>query len=558
MVRPAITNSAKSSSRRSSGNGWTTIPVKPKPLVSFPKVPAKPTLHMLLLHSYFPLNANKWIWHCYLDAENLSLNPRGGERYMRIQKAFTKSGTFFAERGIVLHSLNISTSRIVELFFGSEEDLWKADALVEEYSRAMTGADGYIRRKENIGKMVCHGVCFLKELAHEFDSKWDLKEAKLRELEDLNPVFDSHGKRVLYRIRCAHYMSSRAPKEKLLRTGATWVVTFSDFRVAECFIDWHVEFNFFTDPCTGGLRWYQEDPPRSFPKPNGSGRGSGSSNNSGSVPGAIESSGAPATPTASGANKRIDETPEGLVLTKNPKQAKRTLNGRVSITEQKKPEDRNLTKLFEQVETLTAAKTTNTKQQGPETQAIATAPTDGVKQVVGEESEVQLATNASKKTGSPANIKATSAGQQRSEILSIVTTPTNGVEKAVVAKKPEAQVPTNSFTKQATSTATCLGNVGVCTAAAAAVATNDVGAFRGGVTAASVDTSQLKVEKMCPPGVNEKRKQAKLANKKRKMERKKADKKAAPGSAAGGGEGGGAGGEAKVKGKGVEHGIITG
>ncbi|CAZ84150.1 unnamed protein product [Tuber melanosporum] len=432
MVRTANTNSTNSSPRKNSDNEWTTIPVKPKLLVSFPKHPAEPTLHMLLLHSYFPLNVPKWIWHCYLDDEVLSPNPRGRERYMRIQKAFTKSGNFFAERGIVLHSLNISTSRIVELFFGSEEDLWKADALVEEYSRAMTGADGYIRRKENIGKMVCHGVYFLEQFTGEFVGRWNLKEERLRELEDMNPVFDSNGKRVLYRIRYVHYMSSQASSEQLSRTGATWAVTFSDFRVAECFIDGHAEFNFFMDPCSGGLKWYQDNPSRFFHNPNGFRRSSGSSNGSGSVPGTVGSSGATtAIATTSGANKLIEKNSEGPALIEDPEQAKSTLDVKV--------------------ETPADVKVTSIEQQKSEIEPIATATTGGAKQVViKERPEVQVAPNTSWQTGSLGEVKATGAEQQKFEIQSTSTVPTDGVKEGLVVKNPEAQAPTNTFMKQAT------------------------------------------------------------------------------------------------------------
>ncbi|PUU76441.1 hypothetical protein B9Z19DRAFT_1149548 [Tuber borchii] len=96
--------------------------------------------------------------------------------HLRIQKAFTKSGNFLAECGVDLHSLNISTSRIVELFFGSEEDLWKADALVEEYSQVMTRGDGYIRRMEHTGKMVCRGVHLPEEYTSKFVCRGNLKE----------------------------------------------------------------------------------------------------------------------------------------------------------------------------------------------------------------------------------------------------------------------------------------------------------------------------------------------------------------------------------------------
>ncbi|CUS13066.1 unnamed protein product [Tuber aestivum] len=451
MVRTANANSTGSSPRKNTDNEWTTIPIRPKPLVSFPKSPAKPTLHMLLLQSYFPRGANKWIWNCYLDDEVLSPNPRGHERYTRIQKAFTKSGTFFAGRGIVLHSLNICTSRIVELFFGSEEDLWKADALAEEYSRAMAGSDGCIRRKENTGKMVCHGVYTLDQFTNEFVGRWNLKEERLRELEDMNPVFDSNGKRVLYRIRYVQYMSSQTSNERLLRAGATWAVNFSDFRVAECFIDGHAEFNFFMDPCAGGLKWYQENPPRFLRFPDDSRRSSGSSNGSGSAPGAVEPANTSATATAAGAGNRIGENPEGPVFTENPEQARSTLKVRVG--------------------TPAAAKTASVEQQISEIQATATALAEGAKRTVDEKPEVQATTNASiqtvdekpevqsttnssKQIKDLANVGATSTGQQEYETRSITTAPADGVKQAVITKRPETQVPTNTFAKEATNTAT--------------------------------------------------------------------------------------------------------
>ena len=291
---------------------------------------------MLVLNSYFAKSTNKWIWHCYLDDEILTPNPRGLERHWRIRKAFVKSGNFFAERGIVLHSLNISTSRVVELFFGSEEDLWKADALVEEYSQAMTGVDDRIRRRENTGKMVCHGVGFLEQFAGEFVGRWNLKEERLRELEDMNPIFYSNGKRWLYRIRYVHYMSSQSSSEHLWRNGSTWVVTFNDFRVAECFIDGYAEFNFFMDPCAR-LSWYQEGPSRSLPNPGSFGRSSVLSNGGESAPGTVESSGATAASTSSGGDKLIEKRLESLVLGKNPEEAANALNLKVSITKPKKP-----------------------------------------------------------------------------------------------------------------------------------------------------------------------------------------------------------------------------
>ena len=48
-------------------------------------------------------------------------------------------------------------------------------------------------------------------------------------------------------------MSSQPPSDHLRRNGSTWAVTFNDFRVAECFIDGYAKFNFFMDPCAGGL-----------------------------------------------------------------------------------------------------------------------------------------------------------------------------------------------------------------------------------------------------------------------------------------------------------------
>ena len=113
---------------------------------------------------------------------------------------------------------------MIELFFGSEEDLWKADALVEEHSQAMTGGDGYIRRMEDNGKMICCGVYLPEEYTCKFVGRWNIEEERSREPEDMNPVFDSHGKRVLYRIRRAHYMSSRASKERLVRTREIWAI----------------------------------------------------------------------------------------------------------------------------------------------------------------------------------------------------------------------------------------------------------------------------------------------------------------------------------------------
>ena len=65
----------------------------------------------------------------------------------------------------------------------------------------MTVVDGGIRRRGDTGKMDCHGVGFLEQFAGEFVGRWNLKEERLRELEDMNPVFYSTGKRWLYRIR---------------------------------------------------------------------------------------------------------------------------------------------------------------------------------------------------------------------------------------------------------------------------------------------------------------------------------------------------------------------
>ncbi|RPB01018.1 hypothetical protein L873DRAFT_1788624 [Choiromyces venosus 120613-1] len=421
MIRGGNANSMNSS-RKNVDDEWTTIPVKPKLLVSFPKNPTEPTLHMLVLESYFIRGTNRWIWHCYLDDEGLSPNPRNGERKARIKKAFVKSGNFFAERGIVLHSLNISTPRIVELFFGSEEDLWKADALVGEYSTAMTGVDDHIRRKEYIGKMVCHGVYFLEQFAGEFVGRWDLKEERLRELEELNPVFDSHGKRVLYRIRLVHYMSSRTSNEQLMRTGATWAVTFSDFRVAECFIDGLAEFNFFWDPCSGGLKWYQDCPSRLFQN-NSFRRSPGSSNGGGSVSGALESSNATTTETADGTNKSIENQLEGLRLTENPELAKSTLNTGVSTIEQKKHESQIPASILQQTKSTADIEATSTT----------TATTDGAKQIVA--------------------IKTTDV-----QILTAAATSSSGggsVEQAIlVVGKSEVQAPTNTTAAQATSAGT--------------------------------------------------------------------------------------------------------
>ena len=367
------------------------------------------------------MGTNKWIWHCYLDDEILSPNPHGRERHLRIQKAFVKSGNFFAERGIVLHSLNISTSRVVELFFGSEEDLWKADALVEEYSKVMTKVGDRIRRMENTGKMVCHGVRLPEEYTSKFVGKCNLKEERLRELEDMNPVFHSTGEKWVYRIRCVHYMSSRASKEQLTKTGETWAVTFSDFRVAECFIDGDAEFNFFVGPCAGGIKWYQDYPYRFSPNLNRLWKGPGSSNGGGSVSGVVESS-----PTE--VNKRVEKRVEGLVLSENPEQAKSTQDVGVCITKQKKPEDQILASLLEQAGSPADVKVTGVEQQESEIQSITTATTGGFNQaVVAVKPEVQVPTT---------------------------TAATDGLKQAVIAKKSEVQAPPNASTKQATNTAT--------------------------------------------------------------------------------------------------------
>ena len=366
MVRTVKPDSVDTSPPKNSNNGWTTIPVKPvkpKLLVSFPKYPKEATLHMLIVNSYFPMSTNKWIWHCYLDDEILSPNPHGRERQLRIQKAFVKSGTFFAERGIVLHSLNVATSRIAELFFGSEEDLWKADALVGEYSRAMTGVGDRIRRKEHTGKMVCHGVRFLEQLAGEFVGGWNLKEERLRELEDLNPVFLSSGRKMIYRIRYVHYMSSQSSNDHLWRNGSTWAITFSDFRVPECFIDGYAEFNFFTDPCAGGLSWYQESIPRSLPNPESAGRDPAPPNSGGSSSGTVASSGATATATSSGADKPIEQKLEFLTLTEDPKEAAKTLDLKVSVTKLKKPHNSVLTDPHEKAEGMADLSTSTEQQQ---------------------------------------------------------------------------------------------------------------------------------------------------------------------------------------------------
>ncbi|KAG0136003.1 hypothetical protein HOY82DRAFT_589751 [Tuber indicum] len=408
MVRTANTNSTSSSPGKNTDNEWTTVPVKPKLLVSFPRYPAQPTLHMLLLNSYFPMSTNKWIWHCYLDYEVLSPNPRGRERYMRIQKAFTKSGNFFAERGIVLHSLNISTSRIAELFFGSEEDLWKADALVEEYSRAMTGVGDRIRRKENTGKMVCHGVHFLEQFTGEFIGRWNLKEERLRELEDMNPVFYSNDKRVLYRIRYVHYMSSQSSSSKLSRHGATWAVSFSDFRVAECFIDGHAKFNFFMDPCDGGLTWYHENPSRFIPNP------SGFKNGGVCVSGAATSSNTTPVVAPSGADELIEKELRGLAITKNHEEDVSALNAEVSITEQNKPKSQILTNPPKQAKNSGDSKLTKAEQEESKFHPITTAATDGAEQAAVVTSETQISTDTiTKHSPKPGVATANTTEQQK-------------------------------------------------------------------------------------------------------------------------------------------------
>jgi len=114
----------------------------------------------------------------------------------------------------------------------------------------MDGRDGYIRRMEDNGKMIYYGVYLPEEYTGKVVGRWNLKGERSRELEGMNPVFGSHGNRVFYRIRCVHYMSSRASKEQLLRTGETWAITFSEVRVAECFIHRYPEFKFFVGLCT--------------------------------------------------------------------------------------------------------------------------------------------------------------------------------------------------------------------------------------------------------------------------------------------------------------------
>ena len=410
------------------------------------------------------MSTNKWIWHCYLDDEILSPNPRGRERHLRIQKAFVKSGNFFAERGIVLHSLNISTSRIVQLFFGSEEDLWRADALVEEYSKAMTKVGDRIRRMENTGRMICHGVYLPEEYTSKFVGMCNLKEERLRELEDMNPVFHSTGEKWVYRIRCVHYMSSRASKEQLAKTGETWAVTFSDFRVAECFIDGYAEFNFFVGPCAGGIKWYQDYPHRLFPNPNGLWKDPGPPNGSESASGAVESS-------TTEVNKRVEKGIEGLMLSENPEQAKSTQDVGVCITKQKKPEDKILASLLEQA-------------------------------------------------GSPADVKVTGAEQQESEIQSVTTATTGGFHQAVVAGKPEDGMLTPATTgglKQAVvAKKSCrffLNSNGLWRSLGSSNGSGvspelllpllAVTAGRDGATTASVDTSQLNIEKGPLSGIHQ-------------------------------------------------------
>jgi len=424
MVRTVNTNSPNPSPDKNSDGEWTTIPVKPK----LPQRPGKTTLYMFVLNSYFPMSTNKWIWHCYLDDKDLTPNPRGPERSSRIQKAFVKSGNFFAEHGIVLRSLNISTSRLVELFFGSEEDLWKADALVEQYSQAMIGGDGCISRQEHTGKMVCHGVHLPDKYTGKFVGKWDLEEERLRELEDLNPVFHSNGNKMIYRIRSVHYMSSRAPKEQLMKTGETWAVTFSDFRVAECFVDGYAEFDFFVGPCPGGLKWYKDHPYRFFHNNTNDFQKGPGSNGAGSASGAVESS----SPTASGANKRVQDRIEGLVPSESPEQAKSTPDVRVGITKQKKPEDQVLATLLEQARSRASLKVTSAGQQESENQSITTATTGGFNQA---------------------------AVARKPDDQIITTVAGDGLKQAVIAKKPKAQMPTNALTKQATNAATVKINI---------------------------------------------------------------------------------------------------
>ena len=187
-----------------------------------------------------------------------------------------------------------------------------------------------------------------------------------------------------------HYMSSRASKDQLARTGETWAVTFSDSRVAECFIDGDSEFNFFVGPCAGGIKWYQVNPHRFFPNPNGLLSGPGLSNGSGSVPGAVESS-------TTEVNKRVEKGIEGLVFGENPEQTKSTQDVGVCITGQKKPED----------------------------QILASPP---------------------EQAGSPADVKVTGAEQQESETQSIITATTGGFDQSVIAGKPEDRMLTPATT----------------------------------------------------------------------------------------------------------------
>ncbi|PUU76440.1 hypothetical protein B9Z19DRAFT_1052062 [Tuber borchii] len=585
MVRTVNTNSANSAPPENSNNGWTTIPVKPKLLVSFPKHPTGPTLHMLVLSSYFFNSTNKWIWHCYLDDENLSPNPHGRERHFRIQKAFTKSGTFFAERGIVLHSLNISTSRIVELFFGSEEDLWKADALVHEYSKAMTGVGDRIRRMEHTGKMVCHGVHLPEEYTSKFVRRWDLKEERLRELEDMNPVFHLNGERWLYRIRSVHYMSSLASKEQLARTGETWAVTFSDFRVAECFIDGNEEFNFFVSPCAGGVKWYQDHTHRFFPNPNRLSKGPGSSNGGGSASGVASS--------IAGASKRVEKRAEDLVLSENPELAKSTQD-----VGAQSPADVKVTGAEQQeleIQSIPTATTGGFNQAvvvgKPDAHVLTTAATDGLKQaVIAKKFEVQAPANASTKQErlqplqhlaktTPIPTSTNSAGDK-------ATPPTEGVKQhnpnnpkrgrakgakgakaTLSAKEPTSgnngnnnSVSASSVPTLAVQTTTAIqshrqrrqqnpgqninhgpsDNITATTTAAAS--TTGVSS-----TATSVDTSQLKIEKMLSTEATEERRQ------RRKRGKKGAGKKSAATMAAGGGREG----EMKVQ-KVVAQGVAAG
>lgn len=237
---------------------WTTIPTRPP--VRFPKNPTAPTQHMLVLTTKYCRGAVKpSIWNCFPCTENPPPS-RYGERQEAIRRVYTAAGTFFAERGITLSSLNIcflgtTAPRNVELFFKSEEALWEADALAEEFSATFGG--GFLRRLETGGKMVIFGVH--PESFEDFECRTNLSEEHLRELEDLNPVFNSKRERVAYRIRNVHYMSGQATNGKLAKHGSTWSVTFSDFRIAELFIEGG-GFRFFKYEGNGPPRWYEDRP----------------------------------------------------------------------------------------------------------------------------------------------------------------------------------------------------------------------------------------------------------------------------------------------------------